>query len=345
MAGVLFNTAKVENHPLYGKCLTPIKMLITAEAKNESRDETVLKALFNMEKSNNFAESIQGQSEFGSFMAKEEGQSGENDTIQGTFNHAIEHIEFSKVFTMTEKMAEDGKMGIAADTKRAAQAFMRAWKTTRALAATAALANATKASTVFNKGEIDLTCGDKLPVFHSAHPYFTTKGDKKAPTQSNLYHSTALSDVSAIEEIIGTLAVAMRNIKDENGIPMGYIADTIVVPGNRAKLETALNKVVGSERTVGSSNNDINTQYSGYNIIVLPYWQAEEDKFIMMSSDANKNLGGNLFFDRANLAVRADVDHLSGNLQWVGRGRFGLGFGTWKHMILAQTTAEGTSIT
>lgn len=344
MAGVLFNTAKVENHPLYGKCLTPIKMLITAEAKNESRDEKILKALFNMERSNNFAEAVQGQSEFNTFMAKEEGQSGDNDTVQGTFHHAIEHIEFSKVFTMSEKMAEDAKMGLGAETKRAAQAFMRAWKLTRIQAATAALANATAASTVFNKGTMDLTCGDDLPLFHNAHPYFTTRGNKKAAdTQSNRFYQATLGEASAFEEALEALAVAMRNFKDEGGNPMGYVADTIILPGNRGKLENAAKKVVGSERTTGSNNNDINTQYGGYNIIVLPYWQAAEDTFMLMSSEANKNLGGNLFFDRANLAVRADVDHKSGNLEWVGRGRFGIGFGGWKHILLAQTSSTGAT--
>ena len=341
MAGVLFNTAKVENHPLYGKHLEPIKMLITAEAKNESRDEKILKVLFNMDKSNNFAESVIGQSEFGTFMAKEEGQSGENDTIQGTFDNVIEHIEFSKVFTMTEKMAEDAKVGIGANTGRAAQAFMRAWKLTRIQAATAALANATALSTVFNKGTIHLTAGDKVALFSNAHPFYTPRGKKNA-VQSNNYWGD-MGDTAKVEAALASLAVTMRNFKDENGDPMGYVADTIILPGNRAKFERMVKTVVGSERTAGSSNNDINTQYGGYNIIVLPYWQSGKDEFLLMSSEANKNLGGNLFFDRAALSVRADVDHKSGNLEWVGRGRFGIGFGAWKHILRAESATNAVS--
>lgn len=341
MAGVLFNTAKVENHPLYGKHLTPIKMLIAAEAKNESRDEKILKALFNVEKSNNFAESVIGQSEFGTFMAKEEGQSGENDTIQGTYDNSIEHLEFSKVFTMTEKMAEDAKMGLGANVGRAASAFMRAWKLTRIQAATAALANATGDSTTFNKGVIKLTTGDGVPLFSNAHPFYTPRG-KKHTSQSNRFYGD-MADASKFEASLESLAVTMRNFKDENGDPMGYVADTIILPGNRAKLERIVKTVVGSERTTGNGNNDINTQYGAYNIIVMPYWQADKDAFMLMSSEANKNLGGNLFFDRAPLSVRADVDHRSGNLEWVGRGRFGIGFGAWKHILYAENSSSAVT--
>ena len=67
----------------------------------------------------------------------------------------------------------------------------------------------------------------------------------------------------------------------------------------------------------------------------MPGWVADKDMCIVMSSEANKNLSGNMFFNRVPLTVTNWVDHHTGNYIWNGRCRFGVGFGTYKHMVLA----------
>jgi hypothetical protein len=59
---------------------------------------------------------------------------------------------------------------------------------------------------------------------------------------------------------------------------------------------------------------------------------------MIMSSEANKNLAGNMFFNRVPLTVTNWVDHHTGNYIWNGRCRFGVGFGNYKHIILAVDT-------
>jgi len=60
-----------------------------------------------------------------------------------------------------------------------------------------------------------------------------------------------------------------------------------------------------------------------------------------MSSEANKNLCGNMFFNRVPLTVTNWVDNHTGNYIWNGRCRFGIGFGSYKHiMLVVDSTTE-----
>jgi hypothetical protein len=130
----------------------------------------------------------------------------------------------------------------------------------------------------------------------------------------------------------------MRNYKDENGDPMGYIPDTIIIPGNRPDLERKVKAVCGSERTTGNGNNDINTQFGNWTVVVCAYWQSTDDRFIVMSSDANRDLLGNMLYDRVPLEVSAEELNKSKDWEWAGYCRMGVGFGTWKHVALVTTT-------
>ena len=76
---------------------------------------------------------------------------------------------------------------------------------------------------------------------------------------------------------------------------------------------------------------------------MLPTWQTSDDRVMIMSSDANKNLSGNMFFNRIPLSVSSWVDHHTGNYVWNGRCRFGVGFGSYKHILLAVGSAAAVS--
>ena len=91
---------------------------------------------------------------------------------------------------------------------------------------------------------------------------------------------------------------------------------------------------------VGCANNDINIHYGNWNIVILPGWKSNDDRMMLMSSEANKNLCGNMFFNRVPLTITDWVDNHTGNYIWNGRCRFGVGFGTYKHILLAIDTTE-----
>ena len=339
MAKIIYGKLGGANDAAIGKIDTPVKMIIEHESNVCEKDRSILKALYNVERSRRFGETIIGQSDFDTFMAVEEGAGAENDSIETTYRKFIEHIQFMKEFTITAEMMEDAVNGIASDAKSRVRHFTRSYYRTMNKAAAWALINGTKTSGIFNRATVDLSVGDKLSLFNGAHQYHTDKMEGK--TQSNYFYGDGIASATNFEETLNIMANNLRNFKDENGEVLGYIADTLILPGNRPSLESIAKKVCGSERTVGTANNDINIQYGNWNLVVLPEWQTTDDRFMVMSSDANKSLSGNMFFNRIPLTINSWVDNHTGNYIWNGRCRFGLGFGTWKHIALA---VDGASV-
>lgn len=341
MANIVYSSMVSKNEPMFGKFVHPIKALITEESNQWEKNKNLLKALFNIEKSNRYAETIMGQSDFDTFMAKGEGQGADNDSVEKTFDKTIEHIEFAKEFTITKKMADDAKIGIGANASAKAKHFIKAYHKTQIALASAALAHGTESSMVFNKATVNLTTGDGLSLFNKAHPYANDK--MKGKTQSNYFYGNIAADAETLQKAMHTLAVTMRNFKDENGSNMGFVADTLIIPCNRPALESAAKIVCGTERSAGSNNNDINTQYGGWTLVVLDGWETEDDRFMVMSSDANESLMGNMFFNRTALDIRSGIDDHTRNMYWNGYCRFGVGFASWKHILLAVSSSTAIS--
>lgn len=323
------------NAPLFGKFIAPIKALIADESNIQEKNKTILDVLFNVEKSNRYAETIMGESDFDTFMSKEEGAAAAHDTVQKTYDKTIEHIEFAKEFTITRKMADDAKFGMGANMKNAPRRFIRAYYKTRVKLAAQALINGTSTSMKWMETgtTVDLKVGDNLPLFSKDHTYATDKMSGK--TQSNYFYGDLTSDSATFETSLAALANKLRNFKDENGETMGYTADILIIPCNRPVLEMMAKKIIGSERTTGTNHNDINTQYGNWTLVVLDGWETTDDRFMVMSSEANENLLGNMFFNRVKLDIAYDVDKHTRNMFWNGYCRFGVGFTTWKHILLA----------
>ena len=333
MSNFSYSAMSGKNDPMFGKFEHPIKALIENESNLCEKNKTILDVLFNVEKSNRYAETIMGESDFDTFMAKEEGQSAENDSVEKTYDKTISHIEFAKEFTITRKMADDSKFGMGANMKNKPKKFVRAYYKTRVKLAAQALINATKASFAFNKSTVDLTTGDKLPLFHNKHTYSTEKMKGKA--QSNYFYGEIATDVHQFQKTLAILANKLRNFKDENGEIMGYVADTLIIPCNRPELEMMAKQVIGTERGAGTDAGDINTQYGNWTLVVLDYWESDKDEIMVMSSDANENLLGNMFFNRVKLDITNGIDPHTRNFFWNGYCRMGVGFGTWKHILRA----------
>ena len=345
MAEVIYSKTNLPDQPgsaIYGEYAHKIKMFISEESDRWEKEKDITKKLFNVEKSNSHGEAMLGETNFGIFEDVAEGAAAPADTVAPGFDKFITHHEFKKSFVVTKTMMEDAKNGIAAEAKVRAKNFARAYGMTRNKLAAAALYNGTAGTMRFANAEYDITTGDKLSLFNKAHKL--PKED--LGTQSNFFKATVASTAD-LEEALTAAAIKMRNFKDDNGEPMGYVPNIIVLPGNRAKLETMVKKVVGTERTTGTNDNDIGLQYGNWDIVVLTDWESETDDLILMSSDANEALRGSNLFDRVPLTVRFDVDHLTENQVWVGRARMGIGHYTWKHVarITFTENANATELT
>lgn len=332
---IVYSKLSGKNDAMYGKFEHPIKALIQNESNALEKKKSILDVLYNVEKSNRYAETVMGQSDFDVFQSVKEGQGAENDSVESTFKKTIEHIAFMKEFTITKEMVDDAKFGMGSNMKSKPQGFVRAYYKTRTKIAAWALANGTKTQDKFGgKTLVDLAVADGKPLFHNGHTYSLDKF--KGKTQSNYFYSGSLCvNTAEFEKSLGILANKMRNFKDENGESLDYVPDILILPCNRPELEQIAKKVVGSERTTNTDFNDINTQYGNWTIVILPGWETTDDRFMLMSSDANKQLLGSMFYNRVNLDIRNYIDEHTRNFVWNGYCRFGIGFTTWKHMLLA----------
>lgn len=342
MADIIYSKSVAANEPMYGKFLHPIKALIEDESSSWKKKHSVLKDLFNVTASNKYRETIMGQSTFSTFGTKGEGEKASYDTVQKTFDKGIEHISFGKSFAITREMMDDSQIGISSNVEKITRNFVASYYRTQNSLACKALANATAASTQFGDETVDLTVGDTLPLFHKAHTYALSKNSGK--TQSNYFNAT--TDKS-IEQILNALTNKIRNFKDENLECLSYVADVVIIPCNRPDLETRVKAACGSERTTGSDKNDINIQYGNWTIVVLEGWETDADEIMVMSSDANKELSGNMFFNRMTLDIMNKIDEETRNFLWNGYCRFGCGFGNWKHIArctIGEANANATDL-
>jgi len=345
---IIYSKSTGTQNGAIGRLETPIKMIIEHESDLLTKKGGICSWLFNVERSGRFGETIIGQNEFDVFQAVSEGAGAENDSIDETYRKFIEHIQFMKEFTITAEMMEDANYGVAQDAKRRAENFTRAYYKTVNKICEHALISGTKASSNFARAALDLTTGDGEALFSSSHKW----GKNTSGTQTNYFWGDIFSfgatgaranSASAFEDALGELSVKIRNMKDENGDPLGYTADTIILPGNRPTAETIAKKVCGSEGALGNGYNDINLHFGNWNVVILPNWQTTDDRVMIMSSEANKNLSGNMFFNRVPLTVSSWVDNHTGNYVWNGRCRFGVGFGTYKHILLAVDSVSAVS--
>jgi hypothetical protein len=338
---IIYSAGIQANEPMFGKFLHPIKALIENESNNLEKQKTILDVLYNVETSNRYAETVMGESDFATFASKEEGAAAEKDTVQKTFDKTIEHIEFAKEFVITRKMADDAKFGIGANIKSKPKKFVRAYYKTKVDIAAKALINGKNATMTYSNSTVDLKTGDGKPLFSNAHPYALASMGSK--TQSNLFFGDITSDETKFETALNMLSNKVRNFKDENGAVMGYVADILIIPCNRPKLEMMAKRLCGSELTPSTGNNAINTQYGNWTLVVLDGWETEADEIMVMSSEANENLLANMFFNRVPLDITNDVDKHTRNFFWNGYCRFGVGFTTWKH--IARCSHSTTDVT
>lgn len=343
---IIYSKSSGLNPASVGKLETPIKMIIEHENELQKRIPSVYNTLFNLESSNHFGETIVSESEFNLFKKVNEGEAAILDTVEQVGSKFIEHVQYMKEFIITAEMMEDANYGIASSAKRRAESFVRSYYKSMNLLCSKAISSARRDSVTYLGTQLDLTTPDGLPLFSSSHKWGTTTGSNG--TQSNFYWGNIFCtgpeddrtyDITLVEDALSKMANQLRNMKDDTGNVLGYTPDTIIVPGNRPSCEAMIKKICGSYNVVGSANNDFNVHYGKWNVVVLPYWLASEDAIIMMSSEANKDLGGNMFFNRVPLTVTNWVDHHTGNYVWNGRCRFGIGFGTYKHALMAVDSA------
>ena len=303
---------------------TELSMVIQDTDTEKNKDDELVKSLYNVKTSKKFGEKQGSMTEFGNFVEVAEGDNAIQDDVQMGFSKLIEHTQFIKGFTCTREAKDDGNIDMM---KVAAANFVRAYKRSRAQFASDCLT--TEGTTFIYGGKTyDKTTGDGKGLFATDH-----LGKRTGVAQQSNVFTNAFGDNATM---LYTLANIGRNFKNQSGNVMGYTFDTIIIPGNAPALEDLVKRLIHSHQIVGSSNNDINTQEGQWKLIVDHRWTVDAAKkpYILMSSEALRELNAGVFYDRVPLDVANEVDINSRNLKWSGYTRFSAGFYDWRAFIL-----------
>ena len=305
------------------------------DADNEkNNDDELVKAMFVVKKSKRFGEKTAGLSSFSSFAYTAEGSDAPDDNLEEVNTKLIEHSPFMKAFTCTAEMREDN---IFDPVAQASKAYVRAYKRSRAEIASAALVTEGTQYTFGGKRDFDKTTGDGKGLFATDHPGITG-----VAAQSNVFTDAFGND----DAMLNRLANIGFNFMNASGQRMGYVFDTLIVPGNAYRLITLAKKIIDSDQQVNSDFNDVNVNKGMWKLVVDHHWQVTgtDEPYIIMSSQANKDLNGSLFYDRIPLTIKQDTAIKSHNLITSGRFRVGVGFGDWRHVIMGGAKAGTTLV-
>ena len=303
---------------------TELSMVIQDTDTEKNKDDELVKSILNVKSSKKFGEKQGSMTEFGNFEEVTEGDNGIADDYQMGFSKLIEHHQFIKTFTCTREAKDDGNIDLM---KQTAANFVRAYKRSRAQYASDCLTSQADTFTYGNKS-YDRTTADGKALFATDHPGKKTGVE----TQSNKFTNAFGADAT----MLYTLANIGRNFKNQSGQVMGYTFDTIIIPGNAPDLEDLIKRIIHSHQIVGSDYNDINTQEGIWKLIVDHRWTVAANKrpYILMSSEAQRELNAGVFFDRVALDVSNEVLNKSRNLEWSGYARWSAGFNDWRAYII-----------
>ena len=250
---------------------------------------------------------------FGTAPLKGEGAAVQYKDAQESFTSRYTHETIALAFAVTEEAMEDNLYDTFA--KLRARGLARAMANTKQQ----------KAADVFNNGfNSAFAGGDGQPFFSSSHP---TIGNG---TQSNLLGNNDLSEAT-----LETALIAIRKIKDDNGILVGANAVSLHVPSDGVFVaDQVLNSTLSTSTAVNGGNgitntNDINSIRSQS---MVPQGFFVNQRF----TDANGFYiktdvpNGTKMFVRAPLQTKMESDFDTGNLRFKARERYSFGFSDWR---------------
>ena len=320
MAGIIFSESSGVNDSVFGKSQAPIKMII--EKSGEAYEqESIVKELFNMETSSNYAEKITSMTAMDGF--KPVGENGEypKDHMQEGFSKTLEHVEWKDSFAISKAMVQDSKI---LDLKKRPEAFMAGFGRTRERFGAALFGGAIsgKGSVEFAGRKFDTTSADGVNLFSTAHKSKLNKG-----SQSNMFSDEFSKDALAAMEC------KMQDFRGENGEILDVTPDLILIP-NDYLLKKAVFEAVGADKDPNTANNGFNFLFGRWTIVVWNYLNqfitAGSKPWVLGSSKYNKSNMGAVWFDRQPLEITSYIDNNNGSNCWNGDARFSAGFNDWR---------------
>lgn len=175
-----------------------------------------------------------GISSFGLLNVKPEGNPIQYDSEQQTFTTRYTHIVYALGFIITREIMEDDQYDVVGQRKAQGLAF--------SVRQTKEVIGANVYNRAFNSSYVG---GDGVSLLNSAHPLFA------GGTFSNVLSTSADLSEAALEQA----CIDIANFTNDRGLRIAVRPESLVLP---IQLEFEAERILKTERRVGTNNNDIN---------------------------------------------------------------------------------------
>lgn len=321
--GIIFSVASGVNDSVFGKLQDPLKAFI--ERANEAwmnNEMNLAPKIFHPFKLDSNTGSIASLGSLGEMEAVGENGAYPLGNLEEGYRKVIRAEEWKYSFAISQTAMED-KLDFVITSN--GQNLMDAYYRTRNNFMWGLLGAALQNKHFVRKGmEFSVNTWDGVKLFAQEHP---SKFDAKMK-QCNAY-SDAFSAT-----VLGKLATAMQNAKNDNGEIIGLVPDTIVIP-NTEKAKSDVFGVLGAYKDPDTAaGNRFNYQFGNWNVMVVPWLEglatASSYPFFLMDSDYNEKHFGALDVVRIEPKVKSYIDESTDANIWKIRARFSGAFGDWR---------------
>ena len=332
MSGIVFTEGSGLNDSIFGKSQAPIKMFL--EKRSEAFEEqSVIKELFMMENSRNFAEKFTAMTGMNGFSPVGENGEYPKDSMEESFSKTLEHMTWKDQFDISREAVDDSKL---MDMKQQPASFIAGYHRTREMFGAALFGGALSRSksVKFRGRTFDCSSADGRALFDVEHPSKLNK-----TKQSNCFADEFSNDALAAAE------TAMQNFMGDNDEILNLAPDTILIP-NLYQLKKDVFAAIGADKDPATANNGFNYNFGRWTVIVWPYLNQFITKgkapWIIGDSTYNKESGGAIWLDRVKLEITSKIADNDANV-WKGYSRYIAGFNNWRAW-LGCGIDEGTSL-
>lgn len=311
---------------------------IIEESLDQGGKESLIPLLFVQGKSNRQSEYIAVEDALGNMHPTLDGDKPKSDKRGEIGGKRLSHILYTLDTMVTQVQMEDSDYGLDIGIKNSALQLPRSYYNTREIIAQNAYIFGNQENFKFEGAPIDLTTYDGKPLFAKNHTYGAEDGHAFGE-QANYFcvrRNNATGDAGFMAELLAALAAEIGQMKNANGLPQNFLADTVFTMGDKrhTKLNTAIRQAAGSEYFPSASfaSNAINTQNGQWNYKALPFWQGATPEIMVMSQTA-KDQEKSLFLDRIDLDIDVYTENGTKNVHWSSRARWGLAHVDYKHVV------------
>lgn len=314
---MIFSKAAGLNDSIFGKSQDPIKMMLTDQSE-AFESKSILKDIFCMDETTNFAEKYLYETSLGDFEAVGENGLYPDSSFQEGYGKTVEPDEWKLQFSVTQTMIEDAKFG---KVKQKAYGFMKSYHRGREKFGLGILNNGQATTMTFgnNNKVFNIACNDALALFSGVH----TSKTGGTGTQSNYINNAFSYDALCLAE------EHMQYLTDDDGNLLDIAPDTIVIPA-KSRIQKLVWDAIGTGEQPNTANNSFSYQCGRWNVIFSPYLTnhasttAGTDNWYLMDSAWNEMYEGLVMLDRIPLEVRSYVDEktdaniIKGRARWIG---------------------------